>query len=106
MEPPQRATFTVSPMDMLSRALLAVRTLAKVALRMPSTQTTLLMHAPIRKVMPLLFSTNREKMTASTATTMAIVRYSVFIKVLAPLRIMPAISTMSLVPSGIFLIRT
>ena len=43
--------------------------------------------------------------TSSTATTMAMVRYSVFMKVFAPERMMPAISAISWVPSGILRMR-
>ena len=67
---------------------------------------TLDMAAPIRKVSPLVFSTKRLKTRAMSATTMAMVRYSVFMKVFAPLRMMPAISAISAVPSGILRMRT
>lgn len=69
MLPPHRATLTVSPMLRLSRALLVVRTLAYVALFMPITQPALLMQAPMRKEIPLLRSTNREKIAATITTT-------------------------------------
>ena len=88
-------------MDRVSRALLAVRTLAKVALRIPITQAQDDISAPNTNVMPLLFSTNRLKTTARTATTMRMVRYSVFMNVFAPERMIPAISAISAVPSGI-----
>ena len=63
------------------------------------------MHAPSRNVMPLVFSMNRLNTAATTTTTMAMVLYSVFMKVAAPLRMMPAISAISAVPSLIFLMR-
>ena len=72
---------------------------------MPSTQTVLLISAPRMNVMPLVFSTNREKTTATSTTTMATVRNSVFRKVDAPLRMMPAISAISGVPSLILRMR-
>ena len=59
------------------------------------------MQAPIKKVMPLVFSTNRVKISATAATTQRMVLYSVLRKVVAPLRIMPAISAISSVPSFI-----
>ena len=101
MLPPHRATLTVSPMERVSRATFAVRTLAYVALRMPSTQTALDMHAPNRNVMPLVASMNREKIAASTTTTMAMVLNSVSRNAVAPERMIPAISTMTSVPSRI-----
>ena len=69
------------------------------------TQTVLLISAPRMNVMPLVFSTNREKTTATSTTTMATVRNSVFRKVDAPLRMMPAISAISGVPSLILRMR-
>ena len=72
---------------------------------MPSTHTALDIKAPSTKVTPLVFSTNREKSTAKATTTMAMVLYSVIINADAPLRMMPAISASSAVPSLIFLMR-
>ena len=105
MLPPQSATLTVAPMDRDSRAVLAVRTLAYVALRIPRMHTTLLMQAPRIKVMPLVASTNSENAAAITTTTMLIVLNSVFRNMDAPLRIIAAISIISAVPSFIFLMR-
>ena len=103
--PPPSATLTVSPMESVSRARLEVRTFAYVALRMPRMHTTLDMHAPMIKVMPLVFSTNRLNTAATTITTIAMTRNSVLRKVLAPSRMMPAISCISSVPSGSFRMR-
>ena len=103
-EPPARATFTVSPIDKLSLALLDVLTFANVALFIPVMQAALEAKAPKRSVRPDVFSTKRENIRATINTTMNIVLYSVFINVLAPLRIMAAISTISSVPSFIALI--
>ena len=64
-----------------------------------------LMHAPIMNVMPLVLSTNSEKTSATSTTTIEIVLYSVFRKVAAPLRMISAISIISCVPSPIFRIR-
>ncbi len=105
MLPPHSATLTVSPMDMLSRALFAVLTLAYVALFIPSMQAQLLMAAPTMKVMPLVFSTKSDKANATRTTTIAMVLYSVFMNAFAPERIIAAISTISAVPSGILRIR-
>ena len=69
---------------------------------MPRMHTTLDMHAPMIKVMPLVFSTNRLNTAATTITTIAMTRNSVLRKVLAPSRMMPAISCISSVPSGSF----
>ena len=61
-----------------------------------------LIRAPRISVIPDVFSTTTVKMIATTATTIAIVLYSVFINVLAPLLMMPAISFISALPSSIF----
>ena len=99
MEPPQRATFTVSPMERLSLALFDVRTFAYVALFIPVMHAALEASAPRSNVIPAVFSTKREKITATIRTTMNMVLYSVFMKVSAPLLMIPAISTISAVPS-------
>ena len=72
---------------------------------MPTTQAQELISAPKRNVMPLVFSTNRLNTAASRITTMMMVRYSVFMKVFAPERMIPAISAISAVPSGILRMR-
>lgn len=72
---------------------------------MPRMQTQLLMHAPSRKVTPLVFSTKSVNTAATRSTTTAMVLYSVLRKVDAPLRMMPAISTISCVPSFILRMR-
>ena len=72
---------------------------------MPTTQAQELISAPMRNVMPLVVSTNRLNTSASSATTITMVRYSVFMKVLAPDRMIPAISAISRVPSGILRMR-
>ena len=97
--PPVSATFTVSPIDMLSRALFAVLTFAYVALFIPSTQAHDDISAPNANVIPVVLSTNRLNVAASNTTTITIVLYSVIMNVLAPSRIIPAISTISAVPS-------
>ena len=63
------------------------------------------MQAPVMKVIPEVLQTNSSNRRAMSTHTGMMVPYSVFMKVLAPERMMPAISIMSLVPSSIFLIR-
>ena len=92
-------------MERDSRALFAVRTFAYVALLIPRTQTMLLIAAPIMNVIPLVFSINSEKTSATRRTTIEIVLYSVFMNVAEPLRIIAAISVISAVPSLIPRIR-
>ena len=70
---------------------------------MPVMHAALDMMAPRMSVRPEVFSTKREKMTATAATTIAIVLYSVFMKVPAPDLMIPAISAISAVPSSIAL---
>ena len=105
MLPPHSATLTVSPIERVSRARFAVRTLAYVALRMPRMQTIELMHAPMMKVTPLVASTNSVKISATRTTTRKMVLYSVFRNVAAPLRMISAISIISWVPSPILRMR-
>ena len=70
-----------------------------------ASQTMELMQAPIRKVMPLVALVFTLFVEATTTTTMAMVLYSVFMKVVAPSRMILAMSAMSAVPSFIFLMR-
>ena len=105
MEPPHSATRTVSPMEPVSRALLAVRTLAYVALFMPSTQARELMQPPSRNVRAQVFSINRVIRTATTASTGTMCLYSVTRNVEDPDRMIPESRTISSVPSSIPRIR-
>ena len=71
---------------------------------MPSMHTALLIRLPITKVIPLVFSIKSVNTAATSNTTIVIVLNSVLRNSAAPLRIIPAISAISAVPSSIFLI--
>ena len=98
--PPRRATFIVlCILPLLAR--FAVRTLAYEAAFIPKIQAALLIAAPRTNVIALDHSISSKNITATTATVITIVLYSVRIKTFAPSRMTPAISDISAVPSFI-----
>ena len=98
-EPPEKAIDSALFMP-LSMAAFAVRTLARVATRMPKKPAAMEKIAPIRKQIAVPRSIKIEIRAKSTTINIARIRYSDIRKAFAPSAIADAISCMRALPAG------